>query len=99
MRGIIYFLKIQWIKLRWFFLGDYYNRLAAQAEFLYRQSDLFKLRWQQLGLEYAESSFTENGMGMHFFEKAKHASLEIRWQLLKDSLTGQPIRVYYLKDE
>lgn len=94
-----FILKISWTRIRWFFLRDYYNRLAIQAAFLYGQSELFKLRWQELGSEYAESSFAAPGTGMYFFEKAKRAPLEIRWQLLKDSLARRPMRAYYMEDE
>ncbi len=92
-------LKISWTRIRWFFLKDYYNRLAVQAEFLYRQSDLFKTRYRELGLNYANASFTDDGTGMHFFEKAKHEPLGIRFQFLLDSLAGRPMQAYYAESE
>lgn len=93
-----FFLKISWTRIRWFFLRDYYNRLAIQAVFLYKQSELFKLRWQELRLEYATASFKAPGTGMYFLEKAKRAPLQIRWQLLKDSLAKRPMRAYYFSE-
>ena len=101
--GIIFrsrfILKRLWTRIRWFFLKDYYERLAVQARFLYRQSDLFKLRWRELGLEYAESSFLNPVTGIYFFEKAKHAPLAIRLKLFKDALTNRPMQAYYLEDD
>lgn len=91
---IRFILKISWTRVRWFFLKDYYDRLAVQAIHMYRQSELFRLRWRELGLDYATKSFDDPGTGMFFFEKAKRAPLAVRWQILKDSLARRPSRLY-----
>lgn len=91
-------LKILWTRVRWFFLKDYYDRLAVQAKFLYRQSELFKTRYRELGLDYADGCFTDEGTGMHFFEKAKREPLGIRWQILMDCFFKRPMIAYYLPD-
>lgn len=92
-------LKGVWILIKCFFLEDYYDRLAVQAEFLYRQSELFKTRYRELGLDYANACFTQEGTGMHFFERAKREPLAIRFQLLMDSLAGRPMQFYYGKTD
>ncbi len=86
-------------RFRWKLLGFYYNGLAVQAGYLYRQSDLFKFRWQELGLAYAENTFMENkGEQLHFFEKARKEPLWIRFNIFLDGLTGREYRPYYLTE-
>lgn len=97
--GIRFGLKLLWTRIRWFFVKDYYERLAVQARHMYRQSELFRLRWRELGLEYAEESFIAPSTGTHFFEKAKRAPFAVRWRIFKDSLTGQPVQPYEWEDE
>ncbi len=96
LRAILYLCSLE-VAIRWFFLEGYYYRLAVQARHLYKQSDLFKMRWQEVDLEYAENSF-EN-VGDYFFEKAKKEPFIIRWAIFKDALFNRPFRSYYIEDD
>ncbi|HXK41025.1 MAG: hypothetical protein A3G45_00300 [Candidatus Staskawiczbacteria bacterium RIFCSPLOWO2_12_FULL_37_15] len=69
LKRVLYQVAKAIIEFKWFLLGDYYSRLAVQARYLYRQSSLFKDRWQHIGLDYAENSFED--VADHFFRKAK----------------------------
>ena len=85
------------IKVKWFILGDYYSRLAVQARYLYRSSQLFKDRWQQIGLDYAEESF--DNVGEHFFNKAKKEHILIRGRIILDSFLGKEPRPYVMIED
>ena len=71
-----------YVNLKGRLLGDYYTRLAVQARYLYRSSQLFRDRWQQVSLEYAEESFSR--VGEHFFHKAQKEHILIRGRILLD---------------
>lgn len=89
------------IKVKRFFLGDYYTRLGVQARYLYRQSELFKIRWQEFGLDYAENSFDNDlgGVGQHFFWKARHSPWPIKKRIILDWLLKRPAQPYALSEE
>ena len=82
---------------KWQLLRFYYDRLMYQANFLYRQSDLFKMRWQQMGLDFAEKSF--EGDVKLFFWKAQNESFRIRLQLFLDGLLNREIKSYYSSED
>lgn len=86
-----------YVETKWQLLRFYYIRLLFQAEFLYRQSELFNLRWQQLGLEFARESFASNAE--HFLWKARREPLRIRLQLFLDGLFDREMKSYYLPED
>lgn len=90
---LIYRVLRFWIEIKWKAFRFYYDRLILQARFLYRQSSLYKYRWQEFGLDFAEKSF-ENDV-VYFFNKARNESLCLRWQLFLDGLLGREFRCYY----
>jgi hypothetical protein len=86
-------LYVLFLELRYRLLKPYFSSLAIQARFLYRQSDLFKNRYQQLGLEAAEKLFEKDAIS--FFKKAQKEPLIIRLQLFFDATFGREQRAYY----
>jgi len=80
----VVFVRIKVVRLRWFVLEDYYRRLTVQAQFLYRQTPLFKERWQLMGLDYAEKSF--EGDAELFFFQAQKSHWRIRMRINLNSL-------------
>ena len=98
-KKIIFLLCKKYIEMRWKLLGKYYEGLMVQARFLYRQSELFKLRWREMGLEFAEKTFDSTNDYTYFFHKAKKEPLLIRWQILLDALSKKEPRPYYIKEE
>ncbi len=86
-----------YIDLKWAILGDYYVRLAVQARYLYRSSQLFKYRWQEMGIDYAEESF--DNIGEHFFHKAQKEHILIRSRIMLDSILGKPARPYAMVED
>ena len=93
------FLIFCFIIRTWYFIfSDYYSRLVVQAQYLYRQSDLFKMRWQEMGLDYAEESF-EGEIARYFLHKAKKEPFVIKWRHFKDSLMNRPAQPYFLQDD
>ncbi len=93
----VYLILSNLLRLKFWALSDYYGRLAVQAEYLYRQSDLFKMRWQEIGLDYAESSFQDQAT--YFFWKAKQSPWIIKRQIILDSILGRPAQPYVLSDK
>lgn len=92
-------LKLSFVRLRWQILGRYYQALAIQARFLYRQSPLFQYRYQELGLQFALDAFNaENSDGLHFFSCAKNEPLQIRARLFLDAISGKPLHAYYISE-
>lgn len=90
-----------YMELKRYVLGDYYTRIAIQARYLYRQSELFRLRWQELGLDYAEESFDNDlrGIGQHFFHKAQKSPWIVRKRIITDWLLGRPAQPYAISEE
>lgn len=86
-----------YVLTKWRVWGNYYKGLLAQAEFLYRQSPLFRERWLTMGLQYAEDMF-QNEVE-YFFRKAKQEPFLIRWQIFWDSLLGRPVQTYYISED
>jgi len=100
-KKLIFLFCKKFIQLKWKIFGHYYYGLAIQARFLYRQSDLFKLRWQELGLVFAEKSFDDTDDtddGVFFFRKAQKEPFIIRFCIFVDALAGKEPRPYYLKE-
>ncbi len=84
----------------WKILGPYYNGLAVQTYFLYRQSELFKLRWQEMGLDFALESFKNNpDEQMFFFHKAQKEPFIIKFNIFMDAITGKELHPYYIKEK
>ncbi len=92
----IYCLLKPYYLLKYTILRDYIVRVDIQAHQLYKESQLFNLRWQELGLEYAEQSYKQNRL--FFIDKVRKGSLRIRSQLFLDFIIGAPYRAYYLTD-
>jgi hypothetical protein len=90
-----------YVNSKWFLLGDYYARLGVQARYLYRQSSLFKDRWQEIGLDYAEKSFDDDlgGIGKHFFWKAQSSPWLVKKRIMLDWLLGRPACPYAIGDD
>ncbi len=89
-----------YIGLKWAILKGYYLRLAVQARYLYRSSQLFKDRWQQIDLDYAEQSFENDlsGVGRYFFWKAQHSPWPIKKQIILDWLLNRSEQPYAIND-
>ncbi len=83
------------LELKYQLLKPYFAGLAIQAKFLYRQSDLFKSRYQELGLETAEKLFEKDAVS--FFKKAQKEPFAIRLQIFIDATFGRQQRPYYYK--
>ncbi len=95
-----FFINKKFIQWKWKILGPYYRGLSVQTHFLYKQSELFKLRWQEMGLDFALKSFKNNpDEQMFFFRKAQKEPLIIRFNILMDVLTGKELGPYYIKKE
>lgn len=97
-KKILFLFCKRYVQLKWKILQPYYEGLAVQIRFLYRQSTLFKDRWQLLGLEFANESFENNSNEqMLFFRKAQKEPLKIRFQIFMDAIQGKEPRPYYIK--
>lgn len=95
-KKLIFLLCKKYVQLKWRVLENYYTGLAVQARFLYRQSPLFKYRWQELGLNFARESFDKSKSDQqYFFWKARQEPFKIRWQIFLDALNGKEPRPYY----
>jgi len=93
---LVYCLVNFYFSIKYWILRDYIVRVDIQAHQLYKESQLFNLRWQELGLEYAEQSYEQEKF--IFIDKVRKGSLLIRLQLLWDSIIGAPYQAYYLAD-
>jgi len=99
-KKIIFFFCKKFIQLKWTLLEQYYTGLAVQTRFLYQQSELFKLRWQEMGLDFARESFEKSELDQqYFFWKAKQEPFRIRFQIFMDAVTGKEPRPYYLGED
>lgn len=100
-KKLIFLIGKQFIDLKWKILEPYYVGLAVQTRFLYRQSTLFKDRWQQVGLEFAEQSFENNkNEQTHFFRKAQKEPFSIRFQIFWDTMIKKEKPTpYYLPEK
>lgn len=95
LRHTPYWVIAAFVKAKYFFLRGYYRRLGVQARYLYRSSQLFKERYQQAGLDYAESSFPGE-TASHFFWKAGKGPMRIRFQIFLDFLLNRPEQPYVI---
>ncbi|MBI5147969.1 MAG: hypothetical protein HZA37_02350 [Parcubacteria group bacterium] len=75
----------------------YYERLARQSYLAYRQSRLFKRRWQTAGLACAENMFYVEATE-HFERAREETPLVIKWRLFWDGLLKKPDAQYYISD-
>lgn len=92
---LIFLLYKNFLQLK--IVQRYYEGLAVQTRFLYQQSELFKLRWQEMGLDFARESFEKSELDQqYFFWKAKQEPFRIRFQIFVDAITGKEPRPYYL---
>ncbi len=76
----------------------YYDRLCIHAYCLYRQSPLYRYRWEEagLGLEFAEQVYKENkNEQLFFFHMAQKEPFAIRRRLFMDGLLGREFTHYY----
>lgn len=99
IKKLIFLFCKRFIPLKWKILESYYTGLAVQARFLYQQSELFKLRWRELGLDFARESFYNTSDGEFFFRKAQKEPFRIRFQIFIDAISGKEPRPYYLGDD
>ena len=97
IRWLVFKLAEYWLLAKWYFLDDYYSRLIVQARYLYRKSPLFRYRWQELGLEFAEEAFRDDAM--YFFNKAREENILIRLRIFADFILHRPAKPYYMADE
>ena len=95
-RNLIVRVSIKAIRLRWFLLGPYYAGLAVQAEYLYRQSELYKNRWRVMGQEFADEAF--KGDALLFFHHAQHGPWLIKFMIFIDATLGKAPTPYYISD-
>lgn len=100
LKHLRYQIAKAYVGLKKYFLDDYYIRIAVQARYLYRQSELFRLRWQELGLDYAEQSFDDDlgGIGQYFFHKAQQSPWIVKRRIVADWLLGRPPQPYVISD-
>lgn len=84
MRTLKIFLIKKFLSAKYFLLKRYYAGLAVQARFLYRQSKLYKLRWQEVSYDFSEEMWEQSGL--MFFEKAKKEPLIIRVKIFYDTM-------------
>ena len=84
-----------YVRLKWMLFWRYYDGLAVQAHFLYRQSWIYKERWQQMGYDYAQNSF--ESVAKHFFYKAQEEPFVIKWHIFCDAFWGREPRPYYIE--
>ncbi len=96
LRALRFKLAKNVLQLKWKLLGFYYARLLCQARHLYEQSDLFRMRWQEISMEFAKESF--DGDAQFFFHKAQKCPLIIRLHLFADGLLNRELRPYYISD-
>lgn len=84
----------------WYKAFEPYDQgLAVQAIYLYRQSTLYKDRWQLFGVDFAEETFRNNhGEGSLFFRQAKKQPFSIRYRIFMDACAGREPRPYYLEE-
>ena len=88
---------VRLVRLKFRLLQPYYDGLVVQARYLYRQSPLFKYRWQELGLEFAESTFEKDVT--HFFHEAQKEPFLIRAKIFWDAISGREPKPYYLAEK
>ena len=100
-QALLYRIAKLHIGLKRALLGDYYIRLGVQARYLYRSSQLFNDRWQQMGLDYAYQSFDDdlNGIGQYFFRKARHSPWPIKKRIVIDWFLGRPAQAYAISED
>lgn len=76
----------------------YYEGIAVQAKYLYRTSDLYRLRWEACGIDYADECFRPDSTDAWlFFQKARRAPIIIRMAHLRDALLSREPRPYELE--
>ncbi len=99
-KKILFFFAKKLIQLKWTLLKRYYAGLAVQTRFLYQRSELFKTRWQEMGLDFARESFEKSELDQqYFFWKAQQEPFCIRFQIFIDAITGKEPRPYYLEKD
>lgn len=87
------FCIFRFVAIKHWLLAPYYQGLAVQARYLYRTSDMFKLRWEALGYDYAIESFAGE-TGLYFFDKARNEHWRIRLQIFVDATLGRNLKPY-----
>lgn len=82
--------------IKYWILRDYLERVRVQAYQLYKESQLFNLRWQEMGLKFAEESYEQDET--LFMDKVRKGPMVIRLRLFRDFLTGAPYNAYFIRD-
>lgn len=91
---ILLWLYCQSIRFEMWALEPYYRGLGVQARWLYQNSDLFRLRKEAMGEEYALESF-DGDCALHFWYKAKKEHWRIRLRIFVDATLGREPKAYY----
>ncbi len=91
---LILFCLKYFLTWKYSLLAPYMQGLMVQAKFLYKQSDLFKARYQIFGIEFAEQTFEQNVF--YFFQKAKQEPFIIRAKIFFDATLGKAPKPYYM---
>jgi len=85
------------VQFKWRIFWPYYQGLIVQTKFLYRESTLFKDRWQELGLDIANKLFEDNlDEQTFFFCEARKQPLKIRFRILMNAIQGKEAKPYYI---
>lgn len=95
--GLVWRAAYFYYGIKYWVLRDYIARVDTQAYQLYKESQLFNLRWQEMGLEFAEGSYKQNRF--FFVDKVRKGPLPIRLRLWWDFFTGSPYNAYYLTEK
>lgn len=95
--GLVWRAAHLYYSVKYWILQDYIVRVDTQAYQLYKESQLFNLRWQEMGLEFAEESYKQDRF--FFIDKVRKGPLPIRLRLFRDFLMRAPHNAYYLTEE
>lgn len=94
--GLVWRTAYLYYSVKYRIFQDYLVRVNVQAYQLYKGSSLFKLRWQEMSLKFAEDSYEQD---RHFFiDKVKKGPRLIRLRLFRDFMTGAPYNAYFIRD-
>lgn len=79
--------------LRASLVDPYHCGLLVQAEYLYRNSELFQIRLKERGYMSAVESF-HGGVALYFFEKARRMPRHTRLRIFMNAILGKEPRAY-----
>ena len=79
--------------LRRAFVDPYHCGLLVQAEYLFRNSELYAIRLKELGYAHATDSFN-GGVAAYFFAQAQKEHWHIRLRIWRDAMLGREAKPY-----